>query len=184
MIAPQPGDYGCVSIPWLKKHIFSFTIPVPNVIGYLIRLGTWSRYDHSFVYVGSGKIVEAQPQGAVLSDLSKYAGDAIIWSADNIPPAQRKKIVNWALTLRRTPYGYLDILYLGLATLGLKFNWILRRVERQDRLICSQLVAVCGENAKVDAWLCGKKNACLVTPANLATHSSQELMNITARYKK
>ena len=184
MIAVQPGDYACVSIPWLKKRIFGHTIPVPNVIGYLIRLATWSRYDHSFIYVGSGKIVEAQPQGAVLSDLDKYTRDALIWSADNISPAQRKKIVNWALTLRGTPYGYLDIVYLGLATLGLKFNWILRRVEREDRLICSQLVAVSGENAKVDAWLCGKKNACLVTPANLATHASHVLINQTRRFKK
>ncbi len=177
MTTPEAGDYGCVSIPFLHKSLFGLNIPVPNIVGYLIRLATWSRYDHSFVYVGKGLIVESQAKGAALARLSKYTGDVIIWSADQVVEEQRKGIVTKALALKGIPYGYLDILYLGLATIGFKFKWLLQKVEREDRLICSQLVAVSGESAGVKTWLCGKKNACLVTPANLATHANLMLIN-------
>jgi hypothetical protein len=165
---PQQSDYGCVSIPFLYKRLFGHTVPVPNWFGYLIRIGTRSRYDHAFIYIGNGKIIEAQPQGAVISDLSKYKSDAIIWSNDKLPPATQLKIINLAYSKVGTPYGFLDIIYLALAIVGIKNKWLLARVEREDRLICSQLVALCGEGAGAVSWLCGKPNACLVTPANLA----------------
>ncbi len=177
MTTPEAGDYGCVSILFLHKKVFGVSILVPNVVGYLIRLATWSRYDHSFVYVGKGLIIESQAKGAALARLSKYTGDVIIWGADELTNDQRKGIVTKALSLKGVPYGFLDILYLGLATIGFKFKWLLRKVEREDRLICSQLVALSGESAGVDAWLCGKSNACLVTPANLATRANLMLIN-------
>ncbi len=177
MTMPEAGDYGCVSILWLHKKIFGVTVPIPNIIGYLIRLATWSRYDHSFVYLGKGLIMESQAKGAALARLSKYEGDVIIWGADHLTADQRKGIITKALSLKGIPYGFLDIVYLGLATIGFRFNWLLRKVEREDRLICSQLVALSGEAAGVDAWLCGKTSACLVTPANLATHANSMLIN-------
>lgn len=172
MTNPQTGDYGCIKIVWLHKKLFGRNILVPNLFGYLIRLFTFSRYDHAFVYVGNGKIVEAQPRGAILSEISKYNGDSMIWSQDSLTASQGNTIADKALSLRGIPYGFLDIVYLGLATIGFKFQWLLNKVEREDRLICSQLVALCGESAGIDTWLCGKANACLVTPANLAQDAS------------
>ncbi len=179
MTTPEAGDYGCVQITWLHKTLFGKSILVPNIIGYLIRLATWSRYDHSFVYIGHGVIIESQSQGAKMARLGKYRGDAIIWSADKLTLTERKAVTQKALSLRGVPYGFLDIVYLGLATIGFKFKWLLKRVEREDRLICSQLVAVCGNSAGVDAWLCDKPNACLVTPADLARHASEILVDKT-----
>src|SRR5487761_1289719 len=135
---PTQGDYACVSIPWLHKRILGRSVRVPNFMGYLIRLFTWSRYDHAFIYLGTDMILEAQPEGARVSKLSEYNGDSLLWSTTTLTNSQRSDITEKATSLRGTPYGFLDIVYLGLATLGFRFGWLLRRVERQDRLICSQ----------------------------------------------
>lgn len=161
----KPGDYVCVSIPWLHKNVLSIPLVLPNVIGYGIRLFTWSRYDHSFIYIGRGLIVEAQPEGAVVSHIKKYASNRqVVGSAEG---CNRMDITDKAVKLVGTPYGFLDIAYLALTTLGIKNKYMLKQVERQDRLICSQLVALAGEEGRAD-WLCGKANCCLVTPADLA----------------
>lgn len=165
---PQPGDYGCVSMPFVEKRIFGRVVPFPNLYGLLIQLGTWSRYSHSFIYVGEGAIIESQANGADISPLIKYDSDKVVWSKDKMTLLQRRAVVNHARSLLGTPYGFLDIVYLGLAILGLRLPFILRRVERQDRLICSQLVAVCGVAAGQYDWLCKKSHPCLVTPADLA----------------
>lgn len=171
VINPQPGDYACVQIPTVNFLGFR----VPNVVGLLIRLFTRSRFDHAFIYVGSDysrdsktpMIVEARPHGAVIAALSEYDGDLIVWSQDDLTPEQRTEIVAQAVARVGTPYGFLDIAYIGLARLGLSWGWLLRRVETQRRLICSQLVAVCGVDAEETSWLCGQPDPCLVTPADL-----------------
>lgn len=164
----QKGDYACVSVPWLKKKLFGLTVYVPNILGYLIRLFTWSRYDHAFIYIGNGKIIEAQPRGAVISDLTKYKYDKLQVSTTVLNSGERKIITTQAQKYIGTPYGFLDIFYLWLSILGFKWEWLLDKVESENRLICSQLVALCGYYASVDEWLCGKDNACKVIPKNLA----------------
>jgi len=163
---PEPGDYACVQIPWVKFR----GMRVPNLIGYAIRLFTWSKYDHAIVYLGNGLIAEAQPKGARISFLNEYDGDAIVWSHDALTAEQREEIiaVAQAYAIAKVPYGFLDIAYLGLARIGFKPAWLLRYVEDERRLICSQLVALCGQRAGVDSWLCGQPNACLVKPSDLA----------------
>lgn len=168
MAEPALGSYACVRIPFLKKSLFGHTFLVPNVFGYAIRIFTRSSYDHAFIYIGNGQIIEAQPKGARISELAEYDGDGLLWSTDTLTDDQRAQIVISAKHLLNTSYGFLDIVYLGLASLGIRFNWLLKRVENEQRLICSQLVALSGRLAGVDAWLCGKENACLVTPADLA----------------
>ena len=163
----KSGDYVCVSIPYLRKKFIGIPIIVPNVIGYGIRLFTWSRYDHSFIYIGNNLIVEAQPSGAIISSLDKYAAYHKVVCNDELTDEQRAGICKTAIKLVGRPYGFLDIVYLALATLGLKSDYILNQVRREDRLICSQLVAISGILNGVN-WSCGKPNPCLVTPADLA----------------
>ncbi len=165
---PQQGDYCAVSTPWfLRWH----GLPVPDIFGILIRIGTRSWYCHAFIYVSEHTIIEAQSKGASLADPAKYAKCKKVWSKDALTDQQRIEIIANAKSFLGRPYGFLDILYLSLATLGFQWNWLLKRVENQKRLICSQLVALAGEDAGVDAWLCKKTNACLVTPADLARHA-------------
>jgi hypothetical protein len=142
-------------------------------MGMLIRLATRSRYDHCFTYVGRGKIIEAQPDGARLSDLSEYDGLDMVWSdtaAFQPSAAQRAQIVAKAYTQIGVPYGFADIVWIALRCLGIRAPWLLRRVQDERRLICSQLVASDGMAAlpPVTPWLCGNPDASMVTPGALA----------------
>lgn len=121
---PQLGDFGVVRTNGLAAR--------------LIRFGTRSTVNHAFVYVGDGVIVEAQPGGAKLSPASDYP-DAI-WSSMDLDTHARGSISHHAEQLVGTPYNWLDIAALALACYGIRSHAIDRRIERMDRLICSQLV--------------------------------------------
>ncbi|HJQ00105.1 MAG TPA: hypothetical protein VJ851_00765 [Jatrophihabitans sp.] len=122
---PQLGDYGVVRTGGLWA--------------WLIRFGTRSKVNHAFVYVGDGMIVEAQPGGAVQSPGWRYSR-ITAWSNLNLTDAERADIVRWAKAQIGVPYGWPDIAALGLACEGIRSGWVAKRIEREDRLICSQLV--------------------------------------------
>jgi hypothetical protein len=160
-MAPIAGDFGLVSIK--------------GGVGRLIRLGQWLNgdgffdYEHAFIYVGNGKIVEAMPGGALLSDLSEYDGRGILWSTDYVPltDQQRNNIVGQALQQVGTPYSFLDYLAIALYRLGIKHPGIKNRVEKSKHLICSQLVAKDFFDAGVPL---ADVPPYLVTPGKLTEH--------------
>lgn len=135
-MGPQPGDFGLVSIK--------------GGVGFLIRVGQWLNgdgffdYEHAFIYVGNGQIVEAEPGGALLSELAEYDGRPIMWSTGLVPltDAQRAVIVEAAMNQVGTPYSFLDYLAIGLYRIGIKHPGVAKRVEESKHLICSQLVAM------------------------------------------
>jgi uncharacterized protein YycO len=113
---------------------------------WVIRKVTRSAVNHAFVYVGHGHIVEANPSGAALSEASKYP-DAI-WSTMPLTQDQRERIVVASIGAttanhgRGIPYSWVDVACIGLADL---FGWhipptVRNRLNRRDRLMCSQLV--------------------------------------------
>lgn len=160
-MAPQPGDFGLVSIT--------------GGVGKLIRFGQWLNgdgffdYEHAFIYIGEGKIVEAMPGGALLSDLSEYDGRSIMWSTGLIPltDEQRNVIVQKALSQVGTPYSFLDYLAIALYRLHIKHPGIAKRVEDSKHLICSQLVAVDYDAAGMPV---SDREPYLVTPGKLLKH--------------
>jgi cell wall-associated NlpC family hydrolase len=123
---PQLGDFGVArtngwAAPW-------------------IRLVTRSTVNHAFVYVGNGQIVEANPSGAAVGKVTEYPH--AIWSHMALTTQQRHAIANAADTLVGTPYSWVDDACIGLADL---FGWhvpepVRHRLNRRDRLMCSQLV--------------------------------------------
>jgi len=162
-----PGEYGCVYIPWLNYRLFGRTVRLPNIMGWLIGLATWSKYSHVFVYVGDSSVVEARPKGAGIAPLAEYLPSNIKWSGDVLSDVQRQSVIDAAKSCVGTPYGFLDIIAIGLRTVGLPWRWVENRVLREDRMICSQLVAWCGGQAGLD-WRCGRDYDQEVTPADLA----------------
>jgi len=163
MVTYNPGDYCCVDERKDKSFFGGF-------IDKEIRIFTGSVYSHCFIVVSEdGDIVEAEPFGARLANLSEYAGEHLLFSNTNLSQGQRQKIVESARSYIGVPYNFLDIAYLGLALKGIKWSWMLSEVEEQKRMICSQLVAQCGWNATVPEWLCGQPHPQLVTPGMLAS---------------
>ena len=108
--------------------------------GWLIRAVTRSEVNHAFVYVGDGRIVEAEPAGAQLGYAAAYPG--AIWSGPAITQGRGQQIADAARGLLGTPYSWLDCLAIGLAHIfgGHRLPlFIRRRIMRTDRLMCSAL---------------------------------------------
>ena len=127
---PRIGDYG--------------VIKTNGWMGWLIRVGTASRWNHAFIYIGHGQIVEANPKGVEISDVSKYdkVGE-IAWNKhEELTMDQRLDIITRAEAFIGYSYGFASILVIALRALGLKIFPTLRKVaENENRVICSQLVA-------------------------------------------
>jgi len=127
---PRIGDYGCV-----KTHGF---------FGWLIRLGTFSRWNHSVIYVGNGEVVSADPTGVKINKVSDYTN--VAWNQhEELDDNQRMQITNAALEAVGKPYDFFTIADLAFRILGLKVltAGLLGRLARNHGYICSELVAEC-----------------------------------------
>lgn len=150
-----PGTYVCVDTPGFFSKV--------------IELGTHSRVAHAAVITGAdGAIVEAEPGGARLANLSEYKGRYVLVSpVEESTPEQRQIIVDAALHMVGVPYNDLAIVDDGLESLGIVWQWLAKAASSDHQLICSQIVASCGAVAGLD-WMCGKKLTSEVTPGDLA----------------
>lgn len=141
--APLPGTIGLTSIS--------------GEVGRLIRLGQWlaetplSRwfskdteppYQHAFLYLGDGKILEAEPGGARIADVTEYS--VIYWCtgiASRFTAEQLDNVARSAPDFVNVPYSFLD--YFALAARRLRvfpLYPILRVYVRSTRhKICSAL---------------------------------------------
>jgi hypothetical protein len=126
-----------------------------------------SRWNHAFIYIGDGLIVQANPTGVAIGNVSQYP--VIGWNQhEEITDDQRALIVEAAKKLVDRPYGFLDITNLALRILGLKMlanTTLLEKMAERYGVICSELVALSYDAAKVG--LCNKP-ANIVTPGDLA----------------
>lgn len=137
-------------------------------IGRLIQLATHSWANHAFIVIDDGKIIEARPEGVAIKSIAEYNGARMAFSTDVLTDAQRAKVVETAQSFVGDGYGFLDIGALGLESLGWHWRWLFKLAGADKNvMICSQLVAMCGQAAGVD-WLCGKASPVEVTPGDLA----------------
>jgi len=150
---PRIGDYGVVK--------------TSGWVGKLIRLGTASRWNHAFIYIGNGQIVEANPTGVEISPVAKYP--IIAWNKhEDLNNDQRDAVVAYAKTTVGKPYAFLVIGNIVLRILGLKIlanTKILRKLAQQPGYICSELVAESYNSIGIKLY---NKPLDLVTPGDLA----------------
>jgi hypothetical protein len=149
------GDYGVVD--------------TVGLIDGLIRFGDEGAWNHAFTFLedttlkqdggkwtceNGGSLAEAGGKGMVLGDVSYYLEHArhLAVSGDSLTPAQRQQIVLEARfeVGTKVPYGYGDIILLGLARLGIHWRWLHGRLAKAHLLICSQAVAHQYRRACVD----------------------------------
>lgn len=153
-MTPTPGSYGCVR--------------TGGFYAWLIRFGTRSKFNHAFVVMRDGKIIEADPGGARWARIDNYGNDSKVYdTGDVLTEAQREQIMDKAVALLGTPYGWTDIVRLSLRCLGVNWSWLTKRADEERAMICSQLVAACGDAAGAD-WDCGRSCPAEVTPGDLA----------------
>lgn len=163
-MSPQPGDYGVVTTNgWAAR---------------LIQAVTRSHYNHAFIYVGDGTIIEGRPSGAGYASLASYPN--VLWSTVPLTPAQRTGIVAAATALIGTPYSWVDCAAIGVAHLirlhvptvirrNLSWVWdpVKHRLHRVDRLECAQLVDLTYEQNRA-ALFADHRDPGDVAPSDLA----------------
>ena len=172
-VEPEPGDYFVTKTagPLLDR-----------LAAWLIRWGTAQRVNggwvnapvnHAGLYVGNGVIVEAV--GRVrYGSIDEYP-DAV-WSTGRLPAeltpsaVQRKQIVSAAHNMIGRPYGWLDILAIGLAQKRTGAHvtsntWWARRISSGKTLICSETVEE--GYAQAGIQLCPGRLRGLVSPEDL-----------------
>jgi hypothetical protein len=151
---PSAGLYGVV-----KTH---------GLIPWIIRRATSGWADHAFVILEDGAIVEAEPGGVRLGHLSEYYGCRIaVNSAEEMTVAQRTTVAATAKTMIGKPYNDLAIADDGLECLGWHWRWLLKRASGDGEVVCSQMVALCGQAAGLN-WRGGAASNTETTPAMLA----------------
>lgn len=124
---PQIGDYGCVQ--------------TNGLVGFLIQLGTVTKYNHAFIYIGGGKIIEATPRrGVIISPVTNYKN--IAWNIhEPKTDDQRNALVNEALKYLGRKYSFLSFIIDGLEILHVKVpNRLKSRASKADHVDCSGMV--------------------------------------------
>lgn len=160
-IQPLPGDFAVTS--------------VHGQVGFLISLGEfldgsrWGHWDHAFVYVGDGLVVEAEPGGARLAGVDEYAGRPIAWSTGHVEltEAERTAIVAAAKGFIGVPYSAADYFALALWHFRLRIPWAKHVMASRTSMICSQLTDAAFAAAGVHLFTDGREPGD-VTPADLA----------------
>lgn len=125
MTLPMAGDFAVV-----RTHGWQAAV---------IRWATRSKFNHAFIVWYGEEIIEAQPGGAQLT-INHYATSDVRYSHLPLTMEQRIEICNQAKQLIGVPYGWLDIISIGLLQYGIKPKFIRERVRTSKNLICSQLV--------------------------------------------
>jgi len=150
---PRVGDYGVV-----KTNGF---------FGKLIRLGTMSRWNHAFIYIGDGQIVEATPGGVIISPVSKYP--LIAWNQhEPLSDGTREVIKANAIALVGKAYSFLTIALLAFRILGVKAlsnSKVMGYMAQKEGYICSELVEECYDKAN---YVLLNKFDYLVVPGDLS----------------
>lgn len=132
MSAPSPGDFGLVSISGIAG--------LGARIGQFLNGDGWTDYQHAFLVLDNGQILEAEPGGARIVPLSNYDGTNAIYSTWDLTDAQREAIVREARPLVGTPYSVLDYLSLAAHRLHIPAPHLRRYIADSGHMLCSQMV--------------------------------------------
>ena len=151
-----------------------FLARIDGPIGVLVALGQWligdaSRYSHAGIVLDDGTVMEAMPTGARIAPLQAVLDRrplAFSWAVP-LTEAQRADIVAGARAMEGARYGFAAYLHLALLSFGVRWPWLNGRLQRDRRLICSQLVDLVYADAGVHLFTDGRAPF-EVTPGDLA----------------
>jgi len=128
-------------------------VTIRGDVGRLIQVGQWldgdgsENYEHAFVSLGDGSVVEAEPGGARRDPLAKYAAFDVVWL--QCPPQLGGAVAEAALRLLGTPYSFLDYAALATHRLRIPAPGLRGYITDTGHLICSQLA---DEAARRGGW--------------------------------
>lgn len=157
--SPQPGDIGLTSIT--------------GIVGHLIRLGQFlngdgfSHYEHAFIVLEDGMLIEAMPGGAQIVPLSEYDDrDVLYVSPAGLTDSDRKRICDAARAFEGVEYSFVDYGAIAAHRLHLPIPGLREFVADTGHMICSQLVDRAYEEAGVKVFSDSRWDG-YVTPGGL-----------------
>ena len=162
-VAPGPGDIGLVRIP--------------GAGGPLIRVGQWldgdgfADFEHAFVAVGGGELVEAEPGGARIRPLSEYDGQAVVWL--RCPAQYGDAVAAAARSMAGVGYSWLDYWAIAAHRLRLPVPGLRTYIGSTGHWMCS---AMADRAAMLGGWhlFADKRWEGYVTPGSLRRLAAQQ----------
>jgi cell wall-associated NlpC family hydrolase len=146
---------------------------VNGPVGWLISLGEWllgdgfTRFDHAFIVLDGGRLIEAQPGGARIVPLSTYADRKVVFVAPaGLTDGQRVLICAQAEAMVGTPYSFLDYAAIALHRFHIPAPGLRRFVSSTRHEICSALCDEVYRRAGVQLFADGRWPG-FCTPADL-----------------
>ncbi len=166
MTGPEPGDFAVVSAGGTAGRLVAW--------GERLNGSAFSQYQHAFIYIGGGHVVEAEPAGARERPLTPHARE--LWSAGIIPLTddERRRIVVAAhrYAALEVDYSFLDYLALAARRFRLPVPGLKTYIRSTGHMICSQLCDAAYQAAGVQLFADKRWNG-YVTPADLAQMLSE-----------
>ena len=159
-VSPQPGDFAVVSAGGIAGPLVSF--------GEWLNGDGFGDWEHAFLYIGAGDIIQAEPGGANERPLTGHAHT--LWSTGTIQlsAGQRDAICAAARKYLGVPYSFLDYAALAAHRAHLNIPGLRAYIGATGHQICSQLVDQCYADAGVHLFADGRWPG-YVTPASLAS---------------
>lgn len=157
-MAPRPGDFGLTHIR--------------GTAGAAIRAGQWlngdgfADYEHAFLVLDRGEIIEAEPGGARIRPLAEYDGTPTVYSTWTLTDAQRATLAAAGRRYEGVPYSALDYAALVAHRLHIPAPGLREYIASAGHMICSQMV----DQIHLDASLhmfSDQRWAGFVTPGSL-----------------
>lgn len=144
-------------------------------VGLGIRIGQYLNgsgfedFEHAFLDLGDGTLIEAEPGGARIRSLDEYTPGEVHW-CDNIYrrvlPSQRLAIAKAGRDFEGVKYSFLDYDALVLHHFGLDTDGLRRYINADGHMICSQLVDRAYRNGGVQIFTDDRWDG-FVTPGDL-----------------
>lgn len=162
---PEPGDIGLTSIV--------------GPVGWGIRLGQYLNgsgfgvYEHAFIVLDDGTLLEAEPGGARIAGLDEYAGRHIEYVSPELTAEQRALICQKARAMVGIKYSFLDYAAIAAHRFQLPIPGLRRYIASTGHQICSQLADQAYQDAGVQLFNDGRWPG-WVTPADLAALLGRE----------
>lgn len=100
MTSPQPGDWAVCSVGGEGGRLIE--------IGEYLNGDGFAPWEHAFVYIGNGHVLQAEPGGSEIVPYTERGAE--LWSNTKITltPAQRARVPGLAKTMTKIPYSWLD----------------------------------------------------------------------------
>lgn len=169
-------------------------LQIEGLVGLAVRALQWinkdaSKWTHAALVLDDDTVFEAQPGGAVITPLSKYAnrpgvrvalyqapvnlaGEAIGYRLTLLDDVMsydiRQNMVTQARGMAGLGYNWTTYFYLAAYRLGIRPRWLKVRVQDDKRCICSQAVDLIADDNTIHLFA-DKRMPYDVTPGDLAT---------------